>query len=63
MLTKLVCQMARLSGTGIYTNPAAEKALDEAQQQEQASDEQLPPEDEDTGQQDTENGECSIGKG
>jgi hypothetical protein len=52
---KLVRQMARLSGTGIYTNPVAEKVLDEAQQQEQALDKQLPPEDEDTGQQDTEN--------
>jgi hypothetical protein len=31
---KLVRQMAPLSGTGIYTNPVAEKVLDEAQQQE-----------------------------
>jgi hypothetical protein len=47
--------MARLSGTGIYTNPVAENVLDEAQQQEQALDKQLPPEDEDIGQQDMEN--------
>jgi hypothetical protein len=51
---KLVRQMACLSGTGIYTNPVAEKVLDEAQQQEQALDKQLPPEDEDTGEQEAE---------
>jgi hypothetical protein len=33
----------------------AEKILNESQQQEQALDEQLPPEDEDTGEQETEN--------
>jgi hypothetical protein len=47
--------MACLSGTGIYTNLVAEKVLDEAQQQEQALNEQLPPEDENTGQQEAEN--------
>jgi hypothetical protein len=52
---KLVRQIACLTGTGIYTNPVAEKVLDEAQQQEQALDEHLPPENEDTGEQDMEN--------
>jgi hypothetical protein len=52
---KLIRQMANLSGPGIYKNPVAEKVLDEAQQQQQALDEQLPPEDEDTGEQETEN--------
>jgi hypothetical protein len=39
---KLVRQMARLSSTGIYTNPVAEKVLDEEQQQEQAVDCTMP---------------------
>jgi hypothetical protein len=52
---KLIRQMANLSGPGIYKNPVAEKVLDEAQQQEQALNEQLPPEDEDMGEQETEN--------
>jgi hypothetical protein len=41
---KLIRQMAKLSGPGIYENPAAEQVVNEATQQEQALNNQQPKE-------------------